>query len=419
MNMAMKRASLWRPAPQRYRMSTNIAQSAKAPGISTLLTLLFAVSGGAAVGNLYWAQPLLADIAQSFGVSAASAGSLVTTTQIGYAIGIILIVPLGDVLNRRRLIPVVMGCSALALVACAMAPSFTMLLISLAAVGITTVSGQIITPLAGDLARPEQRGKVVGTIVSGLISGILLSRTISGFVADAFGWRAIYWLAAVIVALLAVTLSRVVPQDMPRSSLSYRKLLASIIEVVGRHKAAQVSLIISGIAFCVFTMFWTGLTFLLSAAPFSYSVTQIGLVGLVGVAGAMAARRAGVFHDRGMSARVSGLALLGALISLVIANIGSAQIWGILLAVLLLDIAIQTVNVLNQTRLLALEPNARSRLNTAYVACNFIGGAIGSALAGVLWVHGGWNMMTICAGILVAIALAIWGDQRHRLGPRK
>lgn len=383
-------------------------ESSGATGMSRLLTLLFAVSGGAAVGNLYWAQPLLTDIAASFSVSVGSAGVLIMTTQIGYALGILLIVPLGDTLNRRRLIPAVMLCSAVALLACAFAPSFFTLLAALAAVGLSTVAGQILTPLAGDLAQPEQRGRVVGTVVSGLIMGILLSRTISGFVADAFGWRSIYVLAATVVVILAIVLARVLPTEIARPKVSYGALLKSVFTVVASHRSVQITLVIGGTMFGVFSMFWTGLTFLLSAAPFSYSVSEIGLVGLVGLAGAMAAQRAGWLHDRGWSVAGTGGALVLAFVSLLIAGLGSTAIVPILVAVLLLDVAIQATNVLNQTRLLSVDPKSRSRLNTAFVACNFVGGAIGSALTGMLWEYGGWMAVVLGAGVLVLFAIAVW-----------
>jgi predicted MFS family arabinose efflux permease len=387
------------------------------PGMSRPLTLLFAISGGAAVGNLYWAQPLLSDIAGSLGISIGTAGTLITMTQIGYALGILLIVPLGDTLNRRRLIPAIMICSAIALAACAFAPTFGALLAALTALGLTTVAGQLLTPLAGDLAKPEQRGRVVGTIVSGLISGILLSRTISGFLADALGWRAIYVAAAIFIVLLAILVARALPVEQPRPAVSYGRLLSSVFSTVRKHRAVQITLIIGAAGFSVFTMFWTGLTFLLSSAPFSFSVSQIGLVGLVGLAGALAAQRAGWLHDRGWSVNATGAALVLALVSLIIAAFGATHILPILVAVLLLDVAIQGLNVLNQTRLFAIDPNARSRLNTAFVCSNFIGGAIGSTLAGVLWEHGGWLFVALGAAGLIAFAMIVWLTQRKALAP--
>lgn len=376
------------------------------------------MAGGAAVGNLYWAQPLLSEIAKTFTISAGLAGFLITATQVGYALGILLIVPLGDTLNRRRLVPIVMICSAVALLACAVSPTFDSLLLSLMAVGLTTVAGQILTPLAGDLALPDQRGRVVGTVVSGLITGILLSRTISGFLSHAFGWRAIYIAAAVLIVVLAIVLARALPEDKSRPNVKYATLLMSVFAVVRDHRSVQITLVIGALAFAVFTMFWTGLTFLLSSPPFSYSVSQIGLVGLVGLAGALAAQRAGWLHDRGWSINGSGAALGLALLSLGLAGFGSTHIVPILIAVLLLDIAIQATNVLNQTRLLAIDPGSRSRLNTAFVVGNFVGGAIGSTLAGLLWEAGGWQFVVLGGAILIAIALVVWITQRNHLLPR-
>lgn len=384
------------------------------PPMPRALTLLFAVAAGVAVGNLYWAQPLLEYIARSLGVSTGAAGLLVTVTQVGYAIGVLLVVPLGDTVNRRRLIPAIMGCSVLALAASALAPNFYVLLFTLAAVGLTTVTGQLLIPLAGDLARDEERGRVVGTIASGMLTGILVSRTISGLLADAFGWRAIYAFAAAVTALLAVLLARLLPAAPARAAVPYRALLRSVFSTVRQHRAVQVTMVIGALGFSVFTMFWTGLTFLLSAPPYSYSTTRIGLVGLVGLAGALAARRAGRLHDRGWSVPATGAGLALVLFSLALAAFGSRSITIVLVAVLLIDIGIQGVNVLNQTRLFAIAPAARSRLNTAFVTGNFVGGAIGSSLAGVLWHVHGWVGVTVGAAALSACALLVWFVQRGR-----
>jgi predicted MFS family arabinose efflux permease len=385
------------------------------PGMTPGLTLLFAVAGALAVGNLYWAQPLLAEISAALDVPLAATGALVTGTQVGYAAGVLLLVPLGDLLNRRRLIPLVMALSALALLACAMAPSYLVLLCSLIAVGATTVSGQILVPLAGDLARDDQRGRVIGSIVSGILIGILMSRTISGLVAEHFGWRAIYLAASTVTLALAACLARTLPPDRPRQAVSYGTLLISVGYAVRGSRAVQVTLAIGACMFCVFTMFWTGLTFLLSSPAFAYSVTEIGLVGLVGLAGALAARRAGRLHDRGWSTRSTGAALFLALLSVGIAAAGGTSIALVLLAVLLIDIAIQGINVLNQTRLISIRPEARSRLNTAFVVCNFVGGAAGSMLAGLLWQTGGWTLLTAAQAIIVVLALGVWTLGRDTL----
>ncbi|WP_309887330.1 MFS transporter [Curtobacterium sp. 320] len=377
-------------------------------------TLLFAVAGGAAVGNLYWAQPLLDDIASSLGTSAAVAGLLVTLTQVGYALGILLVVPLGDVLDRRRLIPGVLVASAVALLFAAVAPSFAVLLVALALVGLTTVAGQLLIPLAGDLADPSSRGRVVGTIASGVLTGILVSRTVSGLVADAFGWRAIYVVAAVAALLFAVLLRRAIPELDRRDRVRYPTLIASVFRAVAAHRAVRVTLVISSAMFAVFTMFWTALTFLLSAEPFGYSTSAIGLVGLAGLAGAVAAQRVGRLHDRGVSVPVTGAAIAVVLVSLVVAGLGARSIVVVLVAVVLLDVGVQATNVLNQTRLFAIDPAARSRLNTAFVTANFIGGAIGSALASVLWNAGVWTAVTVGGAVLVGFALTVWAVHRRR-----
>src|SRR3954471_6045342 len=199
------------------------------------LMLLLALIGGFAVGNLYWAQPLLSVIAADLGVSTGTAGSLVTLTQIGYAVGIVLIVPLGDVANRRRLIPLMLGLSAIALVACAVAPSFIALLVAVAVLGLTTVAGQIVIPLAGDLASDSSRGRVVGTVMTGFLAGTIVSRTLSGLVAQLAGWRAIYVLAAVVMVALAVLAHRKIPQLPAPAQIRYPALLASVGGVVRKH----------------------------------------------------------------------------------------------------------------------------------------------------------------------------------------
>lgn len=212
----------------------------ESPAISRRLTFLFALAGGAAVGNLYWAQPLLDFIARDLHASTATAGWLVTATQLGYATGILLIVPLGDVRDRRRLIPLMMLCAAVALVLCAVAPSMSALLVAITLLGLTTVGGQLLTPLAGDLAEDGRRGQVVGTVASGILTGILVSRTISGLTADVAGWRAIYLAAAVIDILLAMLLYRAIPSLPSKTQMPYPALMASVGAVILHERPVRV-----------------------------------------------------------------------------------------------------------------------------------------------------------------------------------
>ncbi|MFF8717307.1 MFS transporter [Streptomyces sp. NPDC015184] len=378
-------------------------------------TLVFAIAAGMAVGNLYWAQPLIELIASSLAVSSSSAATLVTVTQVGYALGIFLIVPLGDVLNRRRLIPLILALSAATLLGAALAPSFAVLLAALGGVGLTTVGAQLLTPLASELAEPERRGRVVGAVASGSLIGILLSRTISGFVADLLGWRAIYVIAAAVTLLLAAVLRTVIPPLAPREPVPYPRLLASVFTTVTHHRAAAPTLAISAASFAVFSMFWTSLTYLLTEPPFSFSVSQIGLLGLAGLAGALAARRAGALHDRGWSVPTTGLALALLGLSLAAAWAGSNSLVALVVVVIALDIAAQSILVLGQTRLFALPGAARSRLNTAFVVSNFLGGALGSAVAGPLWSAGGWPAIMTASLVITLAGLTVWTLTRHRL----
>jgi predicted MFS family arabinose efflux permease len=381
--------------------------------MSGALTFLFATASGAAVGNLYWSQPLLEVIGRDLDASSGAVGWLVTVTQLGYALGILLVVPLGDLLDRRRLVPVMMLCSAVALVLCALAPTFPTLLAAIGLLGVTTVSGQILVPLAGDLADPAARGHVVGTVVSGILTGILVSRTVSGLVAAAAGWRAIYAAAAVLAVLLAVLLHRVVPRLPAKTDLRYPALLASVGAVIARERTVRWSLAMGAVQFGTFTMFWTALTFFLSAPPFSYSVDLIGLFGLVGLAGAVAAQRAGRLHDRGLSMPATGLGWVLTLLSFVVGGFAARSVVLLVVAILLLDVAIQSLNILNQARLFAVSHEARSRLNTATVTANFLAGAVGSAAAGLLWSAGGWAAVT-AAGIVLSLAgLGIWAVGRR------
>ncbi|MET7319631.1 MFS transporter [Streptomyces sp. NPDC005549] len=383
--------------------------------ITPARTLIFAIAAGLAVGNLYWAQPLIEIIAGSLDVSSSSAAILVTVTQVGYAVGIFLLVPLGDVLNRRRLIPLVLTLSAIALLGAALAPTFPLLLALLGGVGLTAVGAQMLAPLAGELAEPERRGQVVGTVASGVLIGVLLSRTLSGIVADLLGWRAIYVIAAAATLVLAAVLRKVIPPLEPREPVPYLRLLGSVFTTVARHRAAPPTLVLCAASFTVFSLFWTSLTYLLTAEPFSYSASQIGLLGLAGVAGAVAARRAGVLHDRGWSVPVTGAALAVLALSLVAGWAAGGSIIALVVVVIVLDMAAQSVTVLGQTRLFALSGSARSRLNTALVVCNFLGGAIGSAAAGRLWKAGGWGAIMAAALAVILLALAVWALTRNRL----
>jgi len=383
------------------------------PTMSGPLTLLFAVAGGVAVGNLYWSQPLLDFIASDLDASTASAGWLVTATLLGYAAGILLIVPLGDVVDRRRLLLATMLCASFALVLCAVAPTMGVLLMTVTLLGFTTVGGQILIPLSADLADDARRGHVVGTVASGIIIGILVSRSISGLVADVAGWRAIYLAAAVVNIALAAALYRALPPVPPKTRMAYLALIASVGALVLRERTVRWTMALAAMAFAVFMMFWTSLTFLLSGPPFNFSVGVIGLFGLAGLAGALAARGAGRLHDRGWSMPATGVGWALIVITFLFAAVAGESVVLLIVAIVLLDVAVMAVSILNQTRLFAVSYEARSRLNTAYVTNNFIGGALGAGAATILWRTGQWAAVSLAGASISLVALLLWAAGRR------
>lgn len=369
------------------------------------------------MGNLYWAQPLLVQMATDLGVEPTTAGLLVTWTQIGYALGILLVVPLGDTLPRHRLIPAVMGASVLGLLGAAFAPGFAMLALALGLVGFSSVAGQIIIPLAGDLATPAERGRAVGTIVSGVLIGVLVSRTASGLIASVLGWRSVYATAAVITVVLLILIARAIPRLPRRAATPYPQLIVSVFTTAVRIPAARWLLVIAGLTFGVFNLFWTAATFLLSSEPYGYSTAQIGLVSLVGIAGAIAAQRVGILEDRGHGTAAMGAFGLVAAVGLAITGFGTTSIWVFLTGALILNVGIQGAGVLTQTRLLSLSSDARSRLNTALVTSNFLFGATFSALGAWLWTQGGWPTVVIFGCSALGLGLLTWLVAKSRLNP--
>jgi predicted MFS family arabinose efflux permease len=275
------------------------------------------------------------------------------------------------------------------------------------------VSAQVLVPLAGDLADAAAQGKVVGIVVSGLLTGILVARVFSGLIASLAGWRVVFLVAAAIAVVLAILLYRAIPRLEPKAEVSYGALLRSVLELVLRERTLQVTMVLGAIRFALFTMFWTALTFLLSEPPYSYSTAVIGLFAIAGVVGAVAAQGAGRVHDRGWSVAGTGVSWLLVLVGWTVAGFGGHVLVLLLVAILVLDIGVQGQGILNQSRIFQLSVAARSRLNTAYVTGNFIGGAIGSIVATALWSAGGWNAVCAVGAALSVAALVLWFIARN------
>ena len=384
--------------------------------MTKFLAILFAVCSGLAIGNLYWAQPLLVQIMDGFGLPAANGGLLVTATQIGYAMGILFILPLGDFVRRKRMIAIVMVLSVLALVSCAISPSFIILSLSLFSMGIVTISGQIILPLAGDLSREDERGHIVGIVSSGITTGILFSRFASGIIAGFWGWRSVYVIAAALNLVMVLVMIYVLPEIPAKNKFkSYGKLLASVFTTFKNHSSLPNILLHSGLIFgLIFNIFWTSLTFLLSADPFNYNTFQIGLVSLAGLAAAVFGVGIGKLQDKGLSIPALGAFIVVCLVSMVCGFAFSDSIVAIVIVAAVLSVAVQGVSVLTQTRLFNLSQGERSRLNTVFVVNNFIFGAVGSALASLLWSLGGWSYVMMAASAVSVAALIVWLFSRSK-----
>jgi predicted MFS family arabinose efflux permease len=372
------------------------------------LVLLLAVGCGASVANLYYAQPLLSTLARAFGVSTATAGLLITITQIGYVLGLAFLAPLGDLRERRRLICTTLLVTGLGLAAAAAAPGFAIFAGALAVVGITSVVAQVIVPMSASLAGDSERGRVVGTVMSGLLVGILLARTASGLIAAALGWRAVFIVATVLMFALAGTLRRTLPRVPAADQVGYLRSLASILELIRNEPVLRLRMVLGAVGFGTFSALWTALAFLLSGPPFHYGNAVIGLFGLAGVAGATAASVAGRLADRGHGGRTSTAAIIVLALSWAILAAGRSSAILLIIGIAILDLGTQSLHISNQSAIYALAPEARSRLTTAYMVSCFAGGALLSGLASTLWSSGGWSAVCLVGGATAVGGLLVW-----------
>ncbi|KQU31169.1 MULTISPECIES: MFS transporter [unclassified Rhodococcus (in: high G+C Gram-positive bacteria)] len=383
------------------------------PTIGRGLVLLLAVTCGVLVANLYYAQPLLDTIARSFDIEEGTAGILVTTAQIGYAIGLAFLVPLGDLIERRRLIVTAALICAVADGIAVVSPGFPMLAAALVLAGVGASAAMVIVPLASALAAEEDRGRTVGTVMSGLLTGILLARTVSGFLSELGGWRLVYGVAAVAIALLAVVLRKYVPVSTPVVTDTYRGILGSILTLVRELRELRLRMALGALLMAAFSVLWTGLAFLLAAPPFSYGDAVIGLFGIAGVAGALMAPIAGRMTDKGHGRRATTLCLTILLASwaLLFLGSGSSAVWAVvvlIVGIMALDLGTQGAHISNQNVVFVLDPPARNRLNTAYMVSYFGGGVLGSVAASVSYSVGGWAVLCLTGAAISLAALAIW-----------
>lgn len=386
-----------------------MSSPASLPAIRRGTIPVMATAAGVMVGNIYICQPLLGEIAVSFGVPEHVASLVAVATQVGYALGILLLVPLADIAEPRKLLRWLMALTAVALVGATVAPNIGILVAASLCLALLTVVPQILIPLATSLVPAEKRGRVVGTMMTGLVLGILLSRTVSGLVAGYTGsWRASFGLAAVLTVILFFCVPAFMPARPPTAQkMSYGKLLASLPPLL-RHRPLLLSMAMNFLAFGAFSAFWATLAFHLASPAFGLGAAAAGLFGLWGAPGALLAPTAGRLADRWGSARVNAFAFCAVLASFAIAaTLGRTHLLAIVVAVNLLDFGLQSGQIANQTRIFAIGHEIRGRLNTLYMVSTFSGGALGAFAGGLAWTYSGWLGVCIVGGCLVGLAAAL------------
>jgi predicted MFS family arabinose efflux permease len=384
--------------------------------LSRALVLLLAVAVGSTVANMYYVQPLLNVVGADFGVSQTAAGLLVMCSQVGYVVGLALLVPLGDLRERTALISGLLVIAGGALAVCAAAPTFGVLAGGLIVVGALSCVAQILVPLAATLAAPQERGKVVGSVMSGLLIGILGARIVSGAVAQIGGWRLIFALAAGLMLVLALVLRRVLPRIAPEEPMAYTAALGSVLALIGAEPVLRQRMALAVFQMAGFSVLWTSVAFLLGGAPYHYGEAVIGLFGLAGVAGALAAPVAGRLADRGLGRIALTGFLIATLVSWGLLDAGGSSLIALIAGIALLDLGIQGAQISNQTRIYALRPEARSRLTTAYMVSLFFGGVFGSLLSATVYGAAGWDATCVLGAAMAVAGIIVWAatERLHR-----
>ncbi|MEV0593917.1 MFS transporter [Nonomuraea cavernae] len=387
--------------------------------LSRGLLLLMSAATGLSVANNYFAQPLLDLLGRELRLSTTMAGLIVTAAQVGYGLGLILLVPLGDLVERRRLAVMLYAATAVFLLVSATAPNGALLLTGTVLTALTSVAAQVVVPYAATLAAPAQRGRVIGTVMSGLMLGALLSRTVAGGLAELGGWRTVYWVSAILIAGVTVLLWRFLPPLHTPIGLSYPALLRSTIALFRHEPVLRWRAGIAALSLASFNVLWTAVTFLLAGPEYGWSEGAIGLLGLVGAVGTVATTVAGRLADRGHVQRVTGIGSAVLAASWLLIGMGESALWWLLGGVIVLNLAHQAVLNSNQHVIYALSPDIRNRLNSALMTAFFAGGAAGSALAAVAWVRGGWTAVSVLGGVLACGMFVLWVLERRAVRERR
>ncbi|KOG61556.1 transporter [Streptomyces griseoflavus] len=386
---------------------------------------LLALACGSSVATVYFAQPLLVTLGERFALGSGLLGAIVTVTQLGYAVGLLTLVPLGDLLDHRRLITGQLGLLALALLAAGLAPGVAALFGALTVVGLLAVVAQTMVAAAAALTPPARRGRAVGTVTGGIVTGILLARAAAGALADLAGWRAVYLVAAGVIAVLALLVRRALPGVRVRHGLppgapsvkvrvaSYGRLVASTVTLFARHPLLRVRGALALLVFAAFSTLWSGMAQPLSNPPWSLSHTAIGAFGLAGAAGAVAAGVAGCWNDRGLAQRTTGVGLAVLALSWLPIALTGQSLWALAIGAVLLDFAVQAVHVTNQTLIHAVRPDAGSRIIGGYMVFYSAGSSLGALGSSLAYATAGWPAVTALGASFSLAALLLWATTRR------
>lgn len=387
-----------------FQPVTEDARPTPSTPLAPALVWLMAITCGLVVANIYYNQPLLAEIGRTFGLSESNVSLVATITQVGYTLGLLFVVPLGDKRERKGLTLLLLLCAGACMAGAAVAPTFALLAAASLLIGIFSAVPQLLIPMAASLASDEERGRVVGKVMSGLLIGILLSRTISGYVGAQFGWRTMFWAGAGVMVVLTGILARMLPRNQPQFAGSYGSLLRSLGTLTRELPVLRRSALVGACMFAGFSAFWTTLVFFLESPAYRYGSDVAGLFGLIGASGAFAASFAGKSADTKGADYALNLGILLFLGAYVLLGFGGTYLPGLIAGVVILDIGQQMTHISNQARIFSLRPEARSRLNTVYMTTCFIGASVGSLVGGLTWARFQWA--GVCGVGLAFVVLA-------------
>lgn len=393
------------------------AENTGDPAMRRSLVVMMASGAGLTVASIYYAQPLLELIRQSLGMSLFQTGLIITASQLGYGLGLTFLVPLGDLMERRRLVVAMTLGLSVCLAAMALAPFAWLLLASAFMGGALSAVAQVLVAFAATLAAPAQRGRVVGTVMSGLLLGILLARTAAGYVAQIGSWREVFALASALMIALSLVLYRGLPPYRAHVGIGYPALIRSVFSLLANEPRLRLRSTYGAIGFAAFSVLWTPIALMLSRPPFRFSSAAIGLFGLAGVAGTLSASLAGRMSDMGMTSLMTGITSALLMLSWLPLKLGDHSVLILIAGIVLLDFAVQGLHITNQGEIYSLRPEARSRITSAYMASYFAGGVFGSAVSSLAYAHFGWNGVCIAGACLGAVATLLWLYSLGKRGP--